>query len=402
MEFVYQPSPSNRLGDYLKGHFSGRWTHFRAAVAFVKRSGTRHVAPALANFARTGHVEIIAGIDHQGTSAEGLQDLLKAVSPKGRVIVFHNRLPFTFHPKVYLFKSPIAADVMIGSGNLTEGGLFTNYEAALRLFLDLTDPKQVAILHSMERVLDTWADFSTGTAFALDDALLAQLAATGLVPSEAVAISETEGPDQDDDRLQSGHPGLPFAARVEPRAPPFPSSAAAPGAPPGEGADPAAMASVAAPQSPALGVTGFVMTLQQTDVGVGQTTAGTSRRSPEIFIPLAARDAEPEFWNWPGGFAPDPRRPYKLDRQGVRVRLGGGIVSVNMMTWPVKHDFRLRSEALRSAGGVGDILRMEKVDPAAGHEYEVEVISQETNRHAEYLALCRHSVRNSEKKYGYY
>ena len=89
MEFVYQPSPSNRLGDYLKGNLSGRWTHFRAAVAFVKRSGTRHVAPALADFARTGHVEIIAGIDHRGTSAEGLQDLLEAVSPKGRVIVFH-------------------------------------------------------------------------------------------------------------------------------------------------------------------------------------------------------------------------------------------------------------------------------------------------------------------------
>ncbi len=31
---------------------------------------------------------------------------------------------------------------------------------------------------------------------------------------------------------------------------------------------------------------GFVMTLQKTDVGRGQTTAGTSARSPEIFIPL--------------------------------------------------------------------------------------------------------------------
>ena len=402
MEFVYQPSPSNRLGEYLKGNLSGRWTHFRAAVAFVKRSGTRHVAAALADFARTGHVEIIAGIDHRGTSAEGLQDLLEAVSPRGRVIVFHNRLPFTFHPKVYLFKSPTAADVMIGSGNLTEGGLFTNYEAALRLLLDLADPKQAAILQSMERVLDTWADLSTGTALALDDALLARLIETGLVPSEAVAISEPEPSDRDDGRLQSERLGLPFSARAEPRAPPFPSSAAAPGTPSGEGRDPAATTSVSAPQPPALGVTGFVITLQRTDVGVGQTTKGTSRRSPEIFIPLAARDAEPEFWNWPGGFAPDPRMPSKFDRQGVRMRLGGEIVSVNMMIWPVKHDFRLRSEALRSAGDVGDILRMEKVDPAAGHEYEVEVISRETDRHAEYLALCRHSVRNSEKRYGYY
>ena len=103
MQFVHQPAPSNRLGDYLKENLRGDWTQFRAAVAFVKRSGTRHVAPALAAFARTRSVEIIAGVDHSGTSAEGLQDLLDAVSPAGRVVVFHNRLPFTFHPKIYKY-----------------------------------------------------------------------------------------------------------------------------------------------------------------------------------------------------------------------------------------------------------------------------------------------------------
>ena len=119
MEFIHQPAPSNRLGDFLKDNLAGRWTHFRAAVAFVKRSGVRHVAPALTAFVRTGHAEIIAGIDHRGTSGEGLRDLLHAVSPRGRIIVFHNRLPFTFHPKAYLFKSPAAAEVLVGSGNLT-------------------------------------------------------------------------------------------------------------------------------------------------------------------------------------------------------------------------------------------------------------------------------------------
>ena len=144
------------------------------------------------------------------------------------------------------------------------------------------------------------------------------------------------------------------------------------------------------------------MTLQRTDVGVGQTTAGTSRRSPEIFVPLAARDAEPGFWNWPGGFASDPRRPGKLDRHGVRMRLGGEVVAVNMMTWPDKHDFRLRSEALRSSGNVGDILRIEKANPTADYDYYVEVIPQGTSQHSVYLALCREPVRNSRKMYGYY
>ena len=121
MEIIRQPSQFARLGDYLKDNLnSGQWTNFRAAIAFVKRSGTRHVAPALTAFSQAANVEIIAGVDHGGTSAEGLRDLLDAVSPKGKVIVFHNRLPLTFHPKVYLFANSSTAELMIGSGNLTE------------------------------------------------------------------------------------------------------------------------------------------------------------------------------------------------------------------------------------------------------------------------------------------
>ena len=392
MEFIHQPSQANRLGDYLKDNLSSRsWTHFRAAVAFVKRSGTQHIATTLAAFARVGHAQIIVGVDHHGTSSEGLRDLLDAVSPSGQVVVFHNRLPFTFHPKIYLFKSPTAADVIIGSGNLTEGGLFTNYEAALRLPLDLADPDQAAVLRSIEQVLDTWADPSTGTALTLDELLLAKLTALSLTPLEALAAAEARDTDRGDNDT------IPFAARGEPKAPRVPRRA--------RGAEPLTMdrrAPVPDPQPAAFGVTGFVMTLQRTDVGVGQTPAGTAQRSPEIFIPLAARDANPSFWGWPGDFVPDQGRRGKLNRQGVRMRLGGTTVGVNMMYWPDKHDLRLRSEALRSAGNIGDILRMEKVSPAAGYEYYVEMVPQGTSQHAVYLALCRQAVRNSKKKYGYY
>ena len=403
MEFIHQPSTSNRLGDYLQDGFSGSWTHFRAAVAFVKRSGVRHIATALAAFAQTGHVQIIAGVDHRGTSADGLRDLLDAVSPTGQVVVFHNRLPFTFHPKIYLFKSPTDADVIIGSGNLTEGGLFTNYEAALRLHLDLADMDQAALLQSIEQVLDHWADPSSGTALVLDEHLLSRLTAQGLVPTEALAPPAPGESMRDDGESPLVPPGLPFAARSEPRAPVVARRFFVREAPPPPVTDQSTTESVPSPiLSTASGPVGFVMTLQKTDVGIGQTTKGTSRRSPEIFIPLAARDARPDFWGWSDAFAADPERPGKHDRKGVRIRLAGEIVTVNMMTWPDKHDFRLRSEALRSAGNVGDILRMEKVGPEAAYEYYVEVIPRGTSQHPVYLALCRQSVRNSVKKYGYY
>ena len=395
MDFVYQPSESNCLGNYLQNNLVKSWTHFRAAIAFVKRSGTRHVKEKLASFSRVAHAEIIVGIDHRGTSSEGLRDLLDALSPENRVIVFHNRLPFTFHPKVYLFKSLTDADVIIGSGNLTEGGLYTNYEAGIRLSLDLRNPDHAKVLHGIEKVLDDWADLSTGTARQLDDYLLAHLTAIGLTPSEVVAAKEPG--DSEPGEGSSMEKLIPFAARTEYRAPAIHRPSVG-------GESVARDRLILAPETPSTspGYTGFVMILQRTDVGVGQTSAGTSRRSPEIFVPLGARNASPEFWSWPEGFVADQLKVGKFDRRDVRMRLGSQTIMVNMMTWPDKHDFRLRSEALRSAGKVGDILWMERRGNLTEHEYYVEVIPQESNQYPFYLSLCTENVRNSKKKYGYY
>lgn len=82
--------------------------------------------------------------------------------------------------------------------------------------------------------------------------------------------------------------------------------------------------------------------------------------------------------------------------------MGGQIVEVNMMTWPDKSDFRLRSAAIRDAGMVGDVLRMEKSDGKAGFDYYVEIVPVGSSDFARYQALCTQAVRNSKKKWGYY
>ncbi len=392
MEFVHQPSESNSLADFLNEGFAGPWTHFRAAIAFVKRSGTRHIEGGLASFARNHDVEIIAGIDHRGTSYEGLENLLHAVSPGGRVVIFHNPTFRTFHPKIYLFKSSVAADMVVGSGNLTGGGLFVNYEAGVRLRLNLANPDEAAILTEVERVLDRWSDLSSDTAHLLDQQLLTKLAAWGLTPSELL-VSSTPSSEQGDIGDLTERDDFPFKARSEPGPPP--SSTHRQHTPVSRSSEPPS--AVPGPNI------GFVMTLQRTDAGVGQMTPGTSMRSPEIFIPLAARNSDADFWKWPYGFTEDPSRPGKFDRHGVRMRLASEVISVNMMTWPAKHDFRLRSESLRSAGNIGDILRLERaVDPNADYEYLVDVIRQGTPQYPVYLALCSVPVRNSQKRYGYF
>ena len=389
MELMRQPDESGRLGDWLKANLDRDWTHFRAAVAFVKRSGVKHVAAQLAAFAKARQVRIVVGVDHEGTSYEGLEELLRAVSPNGQVVVFHNRLSHTFHPKLYLFRSATHAEVVVGSGNLTEGGLFTNYEASLRLGLDLAKPEDAAALRSVESALDEWPNLGSGTVFVLDDGLLSRLRNLRLVPMEALTPSFSG-----ESSAGSGAVASPFAAHREHPAPfsAKPVSKPEAGAPSGELKEGTSQPSFA---------TRFVMTLQNTDVGIGQTGKGTSRRSPEIFIPLAARDAHPSFWDWPHGFSLDPKTPKKQDRTAM-VRFGGANIAVKMMTWPPKHDFRLRSEVLRSAANVGDILRIEKAKPELGFDYYIEIVPKGTAPHTEHLLFCTGVVRNSKKRFGYY
>src|SRR5699024_4974572 len=112
------------------------------------------------------------GVDVGGTSAEGLADLLDVLETRGKVYVFRNAASPTFHPKVYLFKNDSEAEIAIGSGNLTEGGLFTNYEASFRLRLDLSDEDDKSILESVSSTLDTWSTPTSGMCYLLDSELL--------------------------------------------------------------------------------------------------------------------------------------------------------------------------------------------------------------------------------------
>jgi hypothetical protein len=84
------------------------------------------------------------------------------------------------------------------------------------------------------------------------------------------------------------------------------------------------------------------------------------------------------------------------------VRLGGDTFPIHIWYNPDKKDQRLRSENMRSAGSIGDILYVERADGAGGFQYYVEVVPQGSARHAELLALCTESVQNSKKKFGYY
>jgi hypothetical protein len=204
VRILTQPAATGRLGDLLKEQLGAaaatRWTEFRAAVAFVKRSGVRHIAGELAGFTSRSRVRMSVGVDRGGSSQEGLQILLDAVVARGgRVWVFRNadlRVEPTFHPKVYLFKEHGRALAVVGSGNLTSGGLWTNYEADVVFDLNLADAGDAALLREIEAVLDIWCDETQGLARQLTPEYLARLIASGHAPTEVRA--RPDEPAQED------------------------------------------------------------------------------------------------------------------------------------------------------------------------------------------------------------
>lgn len=368
LEFVHQPNNPRRAGDFLQAQLrEDKWDQFRAAVAFVKHSGVRHLRTLLAEFSRRADVKLSVGVDHGGTSMEGLRGLMESIEDRGEIWVYHNENHSTFHPKIYLFKNDHEAQVLIGSGNLTGGGLFTNYEASLLLSLDLENASDQSLLTNIETTLDEWADVgeSKGLSQLLTPESLAQLVATGYAPTEE-STTETEESDTRSSREVTGARGTPLFAAVSVPAAPTPPREE------GEEPEPAEEEEVEIeipPPAPAPGGnhTGFLMTLQRTDVGRGQITAGTSARSPEIFIPLrASRDYDPEFWGFPDEFTEEipgwtGRRDAEgrggLNRNGVKVRLGGEIIEVSLFYNPHNEEgdgiTRETQRPLRPVHGVG-------------------------------------------------
>lgn len=399
---IYNPEGCRRLGDVLvQNLLSRKWLVFRAAVAFVKQSGTKHLAEPLRTFLGHGSAKISVGIDHRGTSVEGLTELLSALGERGEGFVFHNRSLSTFHPKLYLFANERGAECLIGSGNLTEGGLFTNYEVFVGLSLDKNEANDRKILASIERLLDCWSDATRGTVQRLSLDLISILREAGdLLTEEEIRKTEKRTESVFGARSGASRGRKLFQSVAVNPAPRVTGKVRRKTHRPGP-----------AKRGRGQGAPVFVMTLQQTDVGVGQKTMGASKRSPEIFIPMNAVREDPGFWGWPDLFVPDPKWAKKKDRDGhgkmdrpsVKMLLGGAVLGVNWWYNPEKIDIRLRNAALRDAGNVGDIIRIDKVDPGLGYEYVVRIISASDPDFAFHLGQCLEHVKPpSMKRYGYF
>ena len=165
-------------------------------VAWAKRSGLRRVRPHLEKVrGRPGLTRIIVGIDEGGATRQGLELAREIFST---VHVFHDNSSRTFHPKIYLGMAPDHARLLIGSTNLTAGGVFYNYEAGLECILTL--PKDQALLDAVRAyIARLYAD--KDVCKALDDALLTELLSKPryrVADEDATKAPSSNVPDEDE------------------------------------------------------------------------------------------------------------------------------------------------------------------------------------------------------------
>jgi HKD family nuclease len=127
------------LVDVIKYELMGS-THIKIAVAFLRKSGLEQIQESL-DYALTVNnavVEVIVGLDFKTTDFNALM-ALKNIEDTNSNFVFYcfgdrseNYNELVFHPKIYLFDK--AADSgtkytsIVGSSNLTGGGLSSNFE----------------------------------------------------------------------------------------------------------------------------------------------------------------------------------------------------------------------------------------------------------------------------------
>jgi HKD family nuclease len=123
------------------------------SVAFVNRSGTELLEKQLNEHG--AKTQAFIGIRNDITSSQGARHLLDmgvslyCVDTGSRSVLFH--------PKLYLVKGATHARLVIGSANLTIGGLHNNIEAGLVVELDLNNVDEKALVESIEKEFDALA-----------------------------------------------------------------------------------------------------------------------------------------------------------------------------------------------------------------------------------------------------
>jgi len=138
VEIIHQRLGINPLYKEINTALSNiKFNTFRALVAYVSWQGVGLIHEQLEAFYDRGNkVSMILGIGDNRSEIDVLR-YLKQRFPLASLSVFHSPdQNYTFHPKVYIFSNQSKSLILLGSNNLTSGGLFGNTECCIKLSIE--------------------------------------------------------------------------------------------------------------------------------------------------------------------------------------------------------------------------------------------------------------------------
>ncbi|MGO9760950.1 MAG: hypothetical protein ACLP1Q_06795 [Solirubrobacteraceae bacterium] len=396
---VAQPFAKRALGSVLVAELqSGSWIRFRGVFAFLKQSGLRQVAGPIDSFLRRGDTEavITVGIDHDGTSLEGLEGLWRVLDGRAKLLVFKEGQggpARTFHPKAFLFEGDDQAFAVIGSGNLTAGGLFLNHELAVSIALDLRDLASARFHRQLLATFDAWqrpgpacreVDASLLNALydagdLLSESAIAAAARAARAATRRGAAAQTAG--------RSSIFGSSGAAVAAPAPPPMPNMAAPAvtlPAPP-TGPTPPRIARPAARRT--------VARAGATVIHKAFLIEVRPQHNGEVFLSKQAVDEDPGFFGFPftGWTTPHDSKnpPYPMATPDPRVAIvvydqrGTAIVrlahSLNVVFYTLKSEIRITLPPRPLAKIPSFSLLVMTRNPTAAFDYRLEFLPPSNN-----------------------
>lgn len=378
------PKGTGRLHDMLISLLStSAYDKLHILVAFAKEGPLLRLEHHLLNWRKMGGTAAaVIGVDHHVTTKQALKQGLVVFD---EVFVTHNPARnCTFHPKLYLFQGGNDAVCIVGSNNLTVGGLETNYECSLAVSFSL--PTEQSEWDQALRCFQDLLPAKCPNTLPLTNDLIAKLQTDGLLASEASVA----------------RPGTSRSGPI-PRASGFPMSPPkAPSALPKIKRTPARKkrpSSVVTPAPPVANAEALLIQI-------------TPHHNGEIFLSKRALNENPSFFGFPftglttpkkaGNPAypqrePDPSASLFIFGKADKLIHSEHIQNLNMVYYTKKSDVRITIKpSVAKMIGPFSVLVMSR--GGSDVDYVLEVFLPESPTYETYAAACTTTLPSGGKE----
>ncbi|WP_175898667.1 restriction endonuclease PLD domain-containing protein [Burkholderia vietnamiensis] len=438
VRFIAQPHGS-QLGKLFLAELgkSERPSAVTIVSAFVSRASVHRLKSRLRELRAAGtKVRLVIGVDMGGTSKEVLRELY-SWSPIETFVFKNKKVGVTFHPKIYVIERDHVAELFVGSNNLTDGGLFKNYESAVHLSYSL--PADAASFADAKIELSKFLDPEAPIAKLLDEAYLTKLLAREDIPSEAESRQRAKKAKVGSPSLETddafGFEPTPGALELPPDYQDLVLSANSAklseikrggrkGAKSGSAKTIKRGGIMAAEPLAQMAPISFYMELNATG-GKRAKKGGKSNIPGEQRIPLPAIWSAQDYWGWPDNYAlsinpganrkrtknDDSPEKEKVDRiyhnwyPVWKLSLVGDPAKtvqkiVRMYFYENSSDFRFTAGELKSWGGEpGDIVKITRVDDGVV-DFTCELVKKTHSLHAKWATYCK-TGEKTDRGYGF-